>query len=95
MPDWYGNTPGYAIAGLGRVSTADNTITNGLSATGDPRLYEYRLTLAAANQSKLIQSISFNKSRCDGRYERIERNGHQCEPTVQRHPHGGRGCHHR
>ncbi len=65
VPDWYGGTP-YAIAGLGRVSTADNTITNGLSATGDPRLYEYRLTLAAANQSKLIQSIGFNKSSTAG-----------------------------
>jgi hypothetical protein len=60
--DWYGGT-GAAIIGLGRVSVADNTITN---STSDPRLYEFRYTLSAANISKQIQSVGFNKSSATG-----------------------------
>jgi len=60
--DWFGGT-GAAIAGIGRVSTADNTITNN---TTDPRLYEYRYSLSAANISKLVQSVSFNKTSTTG-----------------------------
>ncbi|MBO2012705.1 fibronectin type III domain-containing protein, partial [Hymenobacter negativus] len=60
--DWFGGT-GAAIAGIGRVSVADNTITNN---TTDPRLYEYRYTLSAANISKQVQSVSFNKTSTTG-----------------------------
>ena len=60
--DWYGGT-GAAIIGLGRVSTADNTITN---STSDPRLYEYRYALLAANLSKQIQSVGFSKTSTTG-----------------------------
>jgi hypothetical protein len=60
--DWFNGT-GAAIVGLGRVSTADNTITNN---TLDPRLYEYRYTIAAANIAKLVQSVSFNKTSASG-----------------------------
>jgi hypothetical protein len=60
--DWYGGT-GAAIVGLGRVSTADNTITN---STVDPRLYEFRYTISAANIAKSVQSVSFNKTSTTG-----------------------------
>ncbi|MFD2720683.1 fibronectin type III domain-containing protein [Hymenobacter monticola] len=60
--DWYGGT-GAAIIGLGRVSVADNTITN---STADPRLYEFRYTLSAANISKQIQSVGFSKTSATG-----------------------------
>ncbi|MDB5234805.1 MAG: hypothetical protein JWR44_1798, partial [Hymenobacter sp.] len=62
VADWYGGTSA-AIIGLGRVSTADNLITN---STVDPRLYEYRLALAVANYTKLVQSVSFNKTSATG-----------------------------
>ncbi|UOQ96788.1 T9SS type A sorting domain-containing protein [Hymenobacter sp. 5317J-9] len=60
--DWFGGS-GAAIAGIGRVSTADNTITNNVT---DPRLYEYKFTLAPANLSKLVQSVTFNKTSTAG-----------------------------
>jgi hypothetical protein len=60
--DWYGGT-GAAIIGLGRVSTADNTITN---STADPRLYEFRYTLSAANIAKTVASVGFNKNSATG-----------------------------
>jgi hypothetical protein len=60
--DWFGGT-GAAIAGIGRVSTADNAITNN---TTDPRLYEYKFTLAPANLTKLVQSVTFNKTNATG-----------------------------
>ena len=60
--DWYGGSNA-AIIGLGRVSTADNTITN---STADPRLYEFRYTLSAANISKTVQSVGFNKNSATG-----------------------------
>ncbi|MDO7846164.1 fibronectin type III domain-containing protein [Hymenobacter sp. M29] len=62
VADWYGGT-GAAIVGLGRVSTADNTITNN---TSDPRLYQFRYTISTANINKQVQSIGFNKSSTTG-----------------------------
>ncbi|MDO7851693.1 fibronectin type III domain-containing protein [Hymenobacter convexus] len=62
VADWYGGT-GAAIIGLGRVSVADNTITNN---TSDPRLYEFRYTLSAANLSKQVQSVGFSKTSTTG-----------------------------
>ncbi|MBF9221173.1 fibronectin type III domain-containing protein [Hymenobacter ruricola] len=62
VSDWFGGS-GAAIAGIGRVSTADNTITNN---TTDPRLYEFKFTLAPANLAKLVQSVTFNKTSTAG-----------------------------
>ncbi|MBF9141103.1 T9SS type A sorting domain-containing protein [Hymenobacter properus] len=62
VSDWYGGS-GAAIIGLGRVSVADNSITNN---TSDPRLYEFRYTLSAANISKQVQSVGFSKTSTTG-----------------------------
>src|SRR5688572_27209906 len=60
--DWFNGT-GFAIQGISRVSRATNAIEN--SAT-NPRLYQYLLTLSAANAGKTIQSVSFNKTAAGG-----------------------------
>lgn len=60
--DWYGGTP-FTIQGLGRVTISSNTIDN--NAT-DPRLYETKLTLSAANYSKSIASITVTKTNAGG-----------------------------
>lgn len=62
-PDWFGGTSNIAIQGFGRVGRDNNLIQNN---TTDPRLYQIRLTLAAANVGKQIQSISFPKSALVG-----------------------------
>lgn len=53
--DWYNGT-NYAILGLGRVNKATNGIDNDAS---NPRLYQTKLTLLAANYTKNIASITF------------------------------------
>jgi hypothetical protein len=58
-PDWFGGTSNVAIAGFGRVGRDNNLIQNN---TTDPRLYQIRLTLLAANATKRIQSISVAKT---------------------------------
>ncbi|RAK65955.1 T9SS type A sorting domain-containing protein [Hymenobacter edaphi] len=61
--DWFdGANP--VVMGLGRVGrTAASGIEN---LTTNPRLYQMTLPIAAANQSKLVQSISFNKTSTTG-----------------------------
>ena len=59
LSDWYGAT-GFAIQGIGRVNLADNT-TDSAGGT-NPRLYQKELVLDAANQSKIIQSITIAKT---------------------------------
>jgi hypothetical protein len=59
VADWFNGT-GFAIQGLGRVGrNATSTIEN---PTNNPRLYQVKLTLSAANYSKPIQSVDFNKT---------------------------------
>lgn len=60
--DWYGGA-NFAIQGLGRVTIATNTIDNNVN---DPRLYETQLVLNSANYTKLVRSISFNKTSTAG-----------------------------
>lgn len=55
LPDWYLGTS-IAIRGIGRVHVTNNAIDNNW---GDPRLYEIKLTLDAANYGKQIASIAF------------------------------------
>jgi hypothetical protein len=57
VADWFGGS-GFAVQGIGRVNRDNNAIQNN---TTDPRLYQIRLTLLAANYTKSIQSVSFNK----------------------------------
>jgi hypothetical protein len=61
--DWFSGTTNIALRGFGRVGRDNNVIQN--SAT-DPRLYEFRLALVAANASKVIQSVSIAKSSTTG-----------------------------
>jgi hypothetical protein len=60
--DWYGGS-NYAMLGLGRVTIATNTIDNN---TADPRLYENQLVINSTNYTKLIRSITFNKTSTAG-----------------------------
>lgn len=61
--DWFSGTANIALRGFGRVGRDNNVIQN---STTDPRLYEFRLTLVAANATKQVQSISFAKSALVG-----------------------------
>jgi len=62
VSDWYGGAS-YAILGLGRVQRGVENRENNAS---DPRLYQIRLTIAAANFAKQIQSIGFSKTSTSG-----------------------------
>lgn len=57
--DWYGGTNA-AIQGIGRINRA----TNALDAAGgtNPRIYQITLAISAANQSKLITSVTVKKT---------------------------------
>ena len=59
VPDWYGGTD-FAIQGLGRI----NRTTDGLDAAGgtNPRMYQAAINIDAANQTKLIQSVTITKT---------------------------------
>ena len=61
VPDWFGGAnPAYVVGS--RVSYVDNSIDN---ATTDPRLYQVRLALSAANLGKLVQSVTTSKTSTD------------------------------
>jgi gliding motility-associated-like protein len=61
VPDWFGGAnPAYVVGS--RVSYVDNSIDN---ATTDPRLYQVRLALSAANLGKLVGSITTSKTSTD------------------------------
>jgi hypothetical protein len=62
-PDWFGGTSNVVISGLGRVNRDNNTIQN---STTDPRLYQIRLTLLAANASKQIRNVLISKAATTG-----------------------------
>src|SRR6478609_5552392 len=58
VPNWFdGASP--AIQGISRVLRTTNVIEN---STTNPRLYQYVLTLSAANAAKTIQSVTFTKT---------------------------------
>lgn len=60
--DWYGGT-NYAIQGIGRIHRA----TDNLDSAGgtNPRIYQISLDIDPANQSKLINSLTFRKTSTD------------------------------
>jgi len=62
IPDWYSGA-NYAILGVGRVAVSTNLIDNN---TTNPRLYEVRLSLSAANYSKLVASVTVSKTTTAG-----------------------------
>ncbi len=60
--DWYGGTS-FAIQGIGRIKKT----TDGLEANStNPRLYQIPLAIDAANQSKIVQSITVTKTGTGG-----------------------------
>lgn len=58
FPDWYGGS-GYAIQSIGRVNRVNDLLEN---PTGDPRLYERKLTLSPSNYQKQIISVDVTKT---------------------------------
>ncbi|WP_210521048.1 T9SS type B sorting domain-containing protein [Hymenobacter terricola] len=62
VPDWFGGTITPAIIVGSRVSYVDNSVDN---QSNDPRIYEVRLSLAVANYSKSVQSVTVSKTSTD------------------------------
>lgn len=58
IADWYGGT-NFAIQGIGRINLTNNTLETGGGT--NPRLYQLPLAISAANQSKLVQSVTVTK----------------------------------
>lgn len=63
LADWYGGT-NFAITGLGRINRTNDVLETGSGI--NPRLYQIPMTLAAGNQSKLIQSVTVTKTGTGG-----------------------------
>ncbi|RYY18586.1 MAG: hypothetical protein EOO36_07820, partial [Cytophagaceae bacterium] len=61
IPDWFNGTDPAVIVGS-RVGYVDNSVDN---ATTNPRLYQARLALSAANYNKLVQSVTASKTSID------------------------------
>jgi len=57
--DWYDGTVGLVMQGIGRVRLSDDAQDGNAS---NPRLYQYKLTISAANYSKQITSITVNRT---------------------------------
>ena len=62
VADWFGGS-NFAIQGISRANYDTDNIEN---STTEPRLYQYRLALTAANFTKQIQSIRFAKTSATG-----------------------------
>lgn len=62
MDDWF-NGFAYAIMGVSRVNYTTDIIQH---SAVNPRLYQMALPIAAANQAKLIQSVTFTKLSAQG-----------------------------
>ncbi len=58
FPDWYGGS-GYAIQSIGRVNRVNNLLEN---PSGDPRLYERKLTLSPSNYAKEVIGVDVTKT---------------------------------
>lgn len=59
ISDWYGGA-NFALQGFGRINRTNDALESG-SGT-NPRLYQTTLAIDAANQTKLIQSVTLTKS---------------------------------
>lgn len=68
VPDWY-NGSGFAIQGLGRI----NRTNDDLDAAGgtNPRMYQAAIAIDAANQTKLIQSVTVTKTSTSNGFPNI------------------------
>lgn len=69
IPDWYqtGTNP-VAIQGIGRVSRGGGNPDNNSS---NPKLFQVPIAIETANQTKLIESISFTKTSSDSGFLNI------------------------
>jgi hypothetical protein len=63
LSDWYGGT-NFAITALGRINRTNDVLETGGGT--NPRLYQIPIAISAANQSKLIQSVTITKSGTGG-----------------------------
>lgn len=63
LADWY-NGSGYALQGIGRIKRTDSSLENGGGT--NPRLYQIAVNIDAANQTKLIQSVTITKTAGTG-----------------------------
>jgi hypothetical protein len=64
VPDWYYSTvQPSAYRGTGRVSRFDNLMQG---SSTDPRMYHITVNVDVANQSKLIESVTFTKNTTSG-----------------------------
>ncbi|MEN9336264.1 MAG: hypothetical protein RLZZ500_1251 [Bacteroidota bacterium] len=63
LSDWYGGT-NFAITALGRINRTNDVLETGGGT--NPRLYQIPMAISAANQSKLIQSVTITKSGTGG-----------------------------
>ena len=63
IADWY-NAANFAIQGIGRISRTTDILETGGGT--NPRLYQIPIAVTAANQAKLIQSITITKSGTGG-----------------------------
>lgn len=68
ISDWY-NGSGFAIQGFGRINRTNDVLESG-SGT-NPRLYQSLLSIDAANQTKLIQSVTVTKTSTAQGYSNI------------------------
>lgn len=59
IADWYGGT-NFAIQGIGRINLTNDVLETGGGT--NPRLYQIPLAINAANQSKLIESVTVTKA---------------------------------
>ncbi|MBS1588859.1 MAG: T9SS type A sorting domain-containing protein [Bacteroidetes bacterium] len=59
--DWFNNTP-YAVGGFGRVGRSSGTLDASAGSGGNPRLYEMKITLALANYTKTIKSVTVTRT---------------------------------
>src|SRR5690606_22035986 len=69
IPDWYqtGTNPA-AIQGIGRVPRGGGIPDNNSS---NPKLFQVPIAIEIANQTKLIESISFTKTSSDSGFLNI------------------------
>ena len=57
--DWYDGA-NYAILGIGRINRGSNSLESGNGT--NPRIYQIPLAISTANQTKIINSVTFTKT---------------------------------
>ncbi|PJJ67952.1 fibronectin type III domain-containing protein [Chryseobacterium geocarposphaerae] len=67
ISDWYDGA-GFAVQGLGRINRTNNTLE---SSSTNPRMYQLALPINAANQAKLIQSVTITKTSTTATFPNI------------------------